>query len=104
MGMLVSSKSTVSVGRRRVISSLVPSSRTSINDLHDKKAVSLIIDLRDNGGGADELGKQLFSYLVTEPFPYYNDLVINKLTFDFYKYANNSRPIPADRVTKRPNG
>ena len=74
------------------------------NDLHDKKAVSLIIDLRDNGGGADELGKQLFSYLVTEPFPYYNDLVINKLTFDFYKYANNPRPIPADRVTKRPNG
>lgn len=74
------------------------------DDLSARRAGSLIIDVRDNGGGADELGKQLFSYLVTEPFPYYQDLVINKLTFDFFRYADKPRPIPEGEVERRPNG
>lgn len=78
--------------------------QTVFTDLNAKKVPNLIIDVRDNGGGADELGKQLFSYLVNEPFPYYNDLVINKLKFDFFKYAVHPQPIPEDRVQKMPNG
>ena len=74
------------------------------NDLNYRKVPNLIIYVRDNGGGADELGKQLFSYLVTEPFPYYKDLVIRKLSFDLFRYALNPRPIPEERVQKRPNG
>jgi len=74
------------------------------DDLEAHHAANFIIDVRNNGGGADELGKQLFSYLVTEPFPYYADLVINKLTFDFFKYAENPRPIREAEVEKRPNG
>lgn len=73
-------------------------------DLNGKRVPNLIIDVRDNGGGADELGKQLFSYLVTEPFQYYRDLVIKKLTFDFFPYAREPKPISPDRVQKKPNG
>jgi len=32
------------------------------NDLRIRRTPNLILDVRDNGGGADELGKQLFSY------------------------------------------
>lgn len=78
--------------------------RDAYVDLDAKHATSLIIDVRDNGGGADALGKELFSYLVTEPFPYYKDLVIRKLTFDFFRYAPNAQPVPEKEVTKRPNG
>jgi hypothetical protein len=74
------------------------------SNLHEKKVSNLIIDLRDNGGGADELGKLLFAYLTAEPFQYYSDLVINKLTFDFFQYANHPKPIPENSVTKMPNG
>ena len=73
-------------------------------DLNEKRTPNLIIDVRDNGGGADELGKLLFSYLVTEPFTYYNDLVIRKLSFDFFRYLKDPRPIPEKEVQKRPNG
>jgi len=74
------------------------------DDLASHGAKNLIIDVRDNGGGADQLGRRLFSYLVSEPFPYYNDLVINKLTFDFFKYVERPEPIPAGEVERRPNG
>ncbi|MGA9768216.1 MAG: S41 family peptidase [Blastocatellia bacterium] len=49
---------------------------------------TLIIDLRNNGGGEDELGKLLLSYLVDQPFKYYEDLIINNNTFSFAKYTN----------------
>ena len=62
-------------------------------DLSAKKVGHLIIDVRDNSGGADELGKLLFSYLVDQPFPYYHDLVVNKLTFDFAPYLREKRPL-----------
>ena len=71
------------------------------DELNERRAANLILDVRNNGGGADQLGKQLFSYLVTEPFSYYSDLVINKLTFDFFRYADKPRPIPENSVEKR---
>ena len=76
----------------------------SFDDLHERRGANLILDVRNNGGGADEVGKQLFSYLTTEPFPYYADLVINKLVFDFFRYADHPRPIPESMVARRPNG
>jgi hypothetical protein len=65
---------------------------------------TLILDLRDNGGGADDLGKELLSYLVDQPFQYYDDLVINAREFSFRKYAANRAPVSADIVELQPNG
>jgi C-terminal processing protease CtpA/Prc len=65
---------------------------------------TLILDLRNNGGGADELGKLLLSYLVDKPFKYYDDLVINALEFSFQKYTSMGKSLPADRVERQPNG
>jgi len=41
---------------------------------------------------------------VDKPFKYYDDLVLNALDFSFLKYTKMAKPIPADRVERRPNG
>ena len=61
--------------------------KESFEGIQAKGAKSLIIDLRNNGGGEDELGKLLLSYLIDQPFKYYDDLVINNNTFSFMKYS-----------------
>jgi hypothetical protein len=70
-------------------------------EAHGTKA--LVIDLRDNGGGADELGKLLLSYLVDKPFKYYDDLVINSREFSFRKYARAPH-LPASSLERKPDG
>lgn len=61
--------------------------KASFEEFQTKGTKSLIIDLRNNGGGEDDLGKLLLSYLIDQPFKYYDDLVINNNTFSFMKYA-----------------
>jgi hypothetical protein len=68
------------------------------------KSATLIIDVRDNGGGRDFLGKKLLSFLVDTPFFYYNDLVYNGREFDFFRYADDAKPIPDEMVEKRTDG
>jgi C-terminal processing protease CtpA/Prc len=58
--------------------------KESFEEMQAKTSQTLIIDLRNNGGGEDELPKALFSYLTDTPFKYYDDLVLNKLTYDFF--------------------
>jgi hypothetical protein len=65
---------------------------------------TLILDLRNNGGGADELGKLLLSYLLDRPFQYYDDLVLNALEFSFQKHTNLPKPLPADLMERQPTG
>ena len=48
--------------------------REAFVEINTKKSTALILDLRDNGGGADPLGKLLLSFLIDEPFRYYDDL------------------------------
>jgi C-terminal processing protease CtpA/Prc len=55
----------------------------SFAEMAQKKSTALILDLRENGGGADELGKLLLSFLIDEPFRYYDDLVAVGQLFDF---------------------
>ncbi|MCF0072744.1 S41 family peptidase [Dyadobacter sp. CY261] len=43
----------------------------SFLELNEKNVENLIIDLRDNAGGQDEYGAQLYSYLTSKPFRYY---------------------------------
>ena len=65
---------------------------------------TLILDLRDNGGGEDALGKILLAYLVDKPFDYYADLVLNDRGFSFGKYMAAFDSIPSDLVEKRADG
>ena len=76
----------------------------SFDQIHQKGANNLIIDLRDNDGGLDEPGKQLFAYLWPQPFTYYRDLVINAREFDFFKYVTNGKPIPSGLVERQSDG
>ena len=62
---------------------------------------TLIIDLRNNGGGEDELGKLLLSYLIDQPFKYYEDLIINNNTFSFAKYTGQPDFKLPERVAEK---
>lgn len=57
--------------------------------INQLKIKNLIIDLRNNGGGAPETGNYLFSYLISKPY-YYMDYVGSKFltTEKFKKYAS----------------
>jgi C-terminal processing protease CtpA/Prc len=76
----------------------------AFRQIQQYKSASLIIDVRNNGGGADALGKKLLSFLLDQPFYYYDDLVYNDREFDFFRYADGAKPIPADTVEKRADG
>jgi C-terminal processing protease CtpA/Prc len=78
--------------------------RESFAEIDRKKSGVLILDLRDNGGGADDLGKLLLSYLIDEPFQYYDDLMLNGLDFGFRKYTPRKRALPAELLERQPNG
>jgi hypothetical protein len=72
--------------------------------IRERNSASLIIDLRNSGGGRDFLGKKLLSFLIDQPFYYYDDLIYNGREFDFFRYADGAKPIPADTVEKRADG
>ncbi len=63
--------------------------------IQSKGSRALILDLRENLGGEDELGELLFSYLVDTPFRYYDDIIVNKWTgsFSFAKYTDPHRDL-----------
>lgn len=75
----------------------------SFDAMSRKGTKTLVLDLRNNGGGEDELGKLLLSYLLDKPFKYYDDLLINAREFSFKKYTNLPN-IPADAVECLPSG
>lgn len=72
--------------------------------IQSKGSTTLILDVRDNLGGKDSLGKQLFSYLVDTPFSYYDDLIVNRASYSFAKYTSGLPPIPESAVKARPDG
>jgi hypothetical protein len=76
----------------------------AFEQMKEKATKSLIIDVRDNDGGLDAPGKELFSYLWHSPFYYDNDFVVNALEFDFFKYDPEAKPIRADIVERRADG
>jgi uncharacterized protein (TIGR03435 family) len=63
-------------------------------EIREKNVSRLILDVRDNGGGEDELGRKLFAYFADQPFRYYRDLVVNKLSFRFFQYVPGREPLP----------
>jgi len=76
----------------------------SFAEIQQTNSKSLIIDVRDNEGGLDAPGKQLFSFLWDQPFYYDKDIVCNAREFDFFKYAPDARPVPPDTVEQRLDG
>jgi C-terminal processing protease CtpA/Prc len=76
----------------------------AFGDIDAKKSAALILDLRNNGGGEDALGKLLLSHLVDEPFRYYDDLVVNAMEFSFKKHISNAGGMPTRLFEKRPDG
>ena len=79
---------------------------------HDTQA--LLIDLRNNRGGRDIQGRQLFAYLAQESFEYYEGLYFQSQRFSFSEHSSPPVPGPPPnlyesddqgrlRVTDNPN-
>jgi hypothetical protein len=67
-------------------------------------AQTLLLDLRDNGGGEDRLGKLVYSYLVDAPFPYYEEMTVQRASLSFAGHVDGPAVIPARMLTARPDG
>lgn len=67
-------------------------------------AQALLLDLRDNGGGEDSLGKQLFAHLVERPFPYYEQLRVNRPGLSFASHVEGRAGISEAALLPRPGG
>jgi hypothetical protein len=77
----------------------------AFEQIQGQKPHSLIIDVRNNSGGADELGKKLFSFVVGQPFRYYDDLVLNAREFSFGRYVEGGGGVvPESLVERRADG
>lgn len=77
----------------------------AFEQIRRRNSTSLIIDVRNNSGGADELGKKLLSFLLDQPFRYYDDLVLNAREFSFARYVEGGGGvIPASMVERGPDG
>jgi hypothetical protein len=76
----------------------------SLEAMNRKGTKTLVLDLRNNGGGEDELGKLLLSYLLDKPFKYYDDLVINASEFPTLQKYTDFPNVPEDKVERMPNG
>jgi hypothetical protein len=67
-------------------------------------ARTLLLDLRDNGGGQDVLGKHVFAHLVPTPFPYYEQLTVRRPVLSFVQHLDGAAGIPVRALTLRPDG
>jgi hypothetical protein len=90
----------VDAGRKKTLKEFC---QESFDAMNRKGTKTLVLDLRNNGGGEDVLGKLLLSYFLDKPFKYYDELVINAREFTFEKYAKLPK-VPADAVERQPNG
>lgn len=67
-------------------------------------ARTLLLDLRNNGGGEDKLGKLVFAHLVDHPFPYYEELTVMHPGLSFASHVEGSGGIPEGALLARPDG
>ena len=81
--------------------------RNAFKELKEKNTQHLILDLRNNGGGADVYGKILVAYLMEKPFMYYEHLRINNKEFSFLTHTDvppERRTIPASDFKENDSG
>lgn len=67
--------------------------KRAFGEIRSRGSKTLILDLRGNGGGEDQLGGLLLSYLLDRPFNYYDDVIVNKMRFSFAKYTSPHRDL-----------
>jgi hypothetical protein len=79
--------------------------RRTFEELANRGAQDLIIDVRNNGGGSDEYGKLLAAYLIDDTFDYYRYLEVNSDSFAFLEYtAMSNSDLPRDRLRANERG
>lgn len=78
--------------------------QTVFEAIREKGSHTLLLDLRNNGGGEDALGKLLFSYLVDKPFSYYDQLTVKTDTYAMNSYAERPIQLKAKWLSPRPDG
>jgi hypothetical protein len=79
--------------------------RRTFQELADRRARNLIIDVRHNGGGSDEYGKLLAAYLLDDTFNYYRYLEVNRDSFAFLEHSGMSNSdLPRDRLRANERG
>jgi Peptidase family S41 len=82
--------------------------KRSFEAIRAKGSRAMILDLRGNLGGENELGALLLGYLVNTPFRYYEDQIVKRMSggYNFAKYADDGRPynVPEGMVQLRADG
>lgn len=75
-------------------------------ELKEKGAQNLVLDLRDNEGGEESWGVELYSYLAEKPFRYYDHISVRqKKKFSFPAWTSNLyKKLKWLAVKKRDNG
>jgi hypothetical protein len=66
--------------------------KRAFETIQSKRSRALILDLRENVGGEGELGELLFSYFVSTPFHYYDDIIVGKWQGNFPFTARYTDP------------
>ncbi len=78
---------------------------TAFGEMADRGATHLVIDVRDNGGGADHFGKLLAAHLLDHEFDYYGALEINATNFGFLEHTDQPNfTVPDGRVRLNERG
>jgi len=62
--------------------------KESFKEINNKKIETLILDLRDNGGGNDRFGQLLLSYLLKEPFTEFNKITLKTFNPKPYRHSD----------------
>jgi hypothetical protein len=81
--------------------------KKSFREFEEKNIKTLVIDLRNNGGGSDLFGKILFAYLTDRQFTYYKHLRVKKKEFSFLDYTDvppEERKLPDNRFKENESG
>jgi C-terminal processing protease CtpA/Prc len=83
----------------------------SFKTIRDKKIQNLIIDVRQNRGGSDLYGSNLYAYLALAPYEYYNHIEIRLdslndpiLKYGFLDTAGLQGHVGKNYLKKMPNG
>lgn len=69
----------------------------TFHTLRQKGTKTLIIDLRNNGGGEDTFGIMLVSYLTDKPFHYVDRATVKTITWSFAEHWD-AKPMDADQL------
>lgn len=62
--------------------------KSAFAQIEEKGTTSVVLDLRNNGGGADMCGKMLYAHLTDESFRFYDRLELRNDYFSFLEYTD----------------